>query len=534
MNVLKMSQQQQIQSLIRLGWSNRRISRETGMSRITVARYRSRFQSSPQVPAGVLEDSTQSSPLVPTDSGLLYPATKSLSVESHREVIWRKYTEGLSGQRIYQDLVEEDGYTGSYYSIKRFVRKIRGELQLSRFEVLPTQPGQEAQVDFAKGALVFHEDKHRWAWLFKMTLSFSGHAYEELVFSQDVETFLRCHEHAFSEFGGVPAMVKLDNLKSGVLQACLYDPVVNPQYRAFSEHWGFIPHPCAPRKPHHKGRVERDVCYTVNNALKGRKFESLADGNLYLKHWNKRWARTRIHGSKKCQVWKLFAEYEQKALGAVAEKPFPFFKLGARKVSLFGQIEVLGNYYPLPEAYLGETVEIHFNREDVRVYRKQILLKIFRTLSGKGRIAGACERDRPQRPAFLEALEGRLCAEARAIGPHCYALVRQILSREEDPMAIRRVRGINGLVNRYPSPVVDFACQSAMERHRPFYPAVKEACDNILATGAAQPSVPRLTQQHALIRSPHEYQALLSKEATGQTMTQSEIVNPGASYEAGF
>jgi transposase len=55
-----------------------------------------------------------------------------------------------------------------------------------------------------------------------MTLSHSRHSYEELVFRQDLETFIRCHENAFQAFGGVPAEVKIDNLKSGILQAHLY------------------------------------------------------------------------------------------------------------------------------------------------------------------------------------------------------------------------------------------------------------------------------------------------------------------------
>jgi transposase len=61
-------------------------------------------------------------------------------------------------------------------------------------------------------------NKNRRSWLFKMTLSFSRHSYEELVFRQDFETFVHCHENAFKSFGGVPETIKLDNLKSGVLK----------------------------------------------------------------------------------------------------------------------------------------------------------------------------------------------------------------------------------------------------------------------------------------------------------------------------
>ena len=41
------------------------------------------------------------------------------------EVIMAKVEVGLSAQRIYQDLVEENGFTDSYQSVKRFVRKLR-------------------------------------------------------------------------------------------------------------------------------------------------------------------------------------------------------------------------------------------------------------------------------------------------------------------------------------------------------------------------------------------------------------------------
>ena len=54
---------------------------------------------------------------------------------------------GLSAQRIYQDLVGENGFTDSYQSVKRFVRKLRGP-QPERIWCLECQPGEEIQLDF--------------------------------------------------------------------------------------------------------------------------------------------------------------------------------------------------------------------------------------------------------------------------------------------------------------------------------------------------------------------------------------------------
>ena len=58
---------------------------------------------------------------------------------------------GLSAQRIYQDLVEESGFTGSYQSVKRFVRRLKAR-QPERVWRMECQPGEEMQVDFCLGA----------------------------------------------------------------------------------------------------------------------------------------------------------------------------------------------------------------------------------------------------------------------------------------------------------------------------------------------------------------------------------------------
>jgi transposase len=509
-NVLKMDKQQQIQSLIGLGWTDRRIHRETGINRITIARYRKTLQSMPQVPTDVVPCQPESVPHVPTDSGPVYPATKSLFIEPYREVIWRKHTSGLTAQRIYQDMVEAVGYAGGYDSIKRYVRKMRGNATQRLFAHLPVVPGYEAQVDFGQGALVWKDGRYRWAWLFKMTLSFSGHAYEELVYRQDVETFLLCHEHAFAAFGGVPATVKLDNLKSGVLKASLYEPELNPLYQSFSEHWGFVPNPCPPAKPEHKGRVEKDVCYTKSNALRNRKFASLEEGNLFLKYWNKRWAQTRIHGSKKCQVLKLFTEFEQAALKPLAEKPFAFFKIGSRKVDPYGCIEVSGNFYPMPAAYLSQRVQVHFNSQDIKVYDNQFFITSFKTQSGKGHVASNPNYPAPGKSQFLEEMEGRACRHAKEIGPSCHALVHHILSVPNDPMALRRCLGINSLAKKHPAPVVEHACKLALERRRYSFGCVRDICEAGKVMSVAEPELP-LIQEHELIRNLHEYQTLLEE-----------------------
>ncbi len=184
-NVLKMAKKQQIEALAVLGWSDRMISKEIGVDRGTVSKYRKMLtENQPKVPT---EQNIQNPPIVPADQngtavGLVparLPSTKSSQLQPYLESIKTLYCKRLTAQRIYQDLVEQHGYRGSYDSVKRFVRKLRKRYRRYH-ERLPHLPGREAQVDFGKSTCyVMKNGRYRKVWLFKMTLSCSKHAYAD-------------------------------------------------------------------------------------------------------------------------------------------------------------------------------------------------------------------------------------------------------------------------------------------------------------------------------------------------------------------
>jgi hypothetical protein len=68
-------------------------------------------------------------------------------------VISAKVEVGLSAQRIYQDLVEQNGLSDSYQSVQRFVGKLK-ETQPQRVWRMEARPGEEVQVDFGLGAAI--------------------------------------------------------------------------------------------------------------------------------------------------------------------------------------------------------------------------------------------------------------------------------------------------------------------------------------------------------------------------------------------
>lgn len=250
-NFLSEDKKQIILALLRLKCSQREVQRRTGVRRETISKYGKA--------AGILApptvcsvgDTAKAATQVPPGSG---GVSRSLSAP-YQAQIEQALAAGLTAQRIYQDL-QDIGFTGRYWSVKRFVKRLKKQ-KPEVFARIEVPAGKEAQVDLGRGAPVLDPvtGKRKRPYLFRMVLSFSRHSYEEVIWKQDVGSFVRAHENAFRFFGGVPEIVVLDNLKAGVIQACFYDPTINPVYQAFAKHYGFEVLPCKVRRPEHKDYI---------------------------------------------------------------------------------------------------------------------------------------------------------------------------------------------------------------------------------------------------------------------------------------
>lgn len=347
-NTLKVAKVSSILELHSQGWSQRRIARELGVSRGAVER-QLRAVTVPTHTPRVADDSNRAT--APTGSEAAWPASNRATspqapsgsrslCEPLQVVILEKLEQRLSAQRIFQDLVSDHGFQGKYYSVRRYVAQLNQASPLP-FRRMEVEPGHEAQIDFGQGApLVDKDGRKRRTHVIRVVLSHSRKAYSESVLKQTTECFIRCLENAFLHFGGVPKTLVPDNLKAAVLRADWYDPDVNPKLRSFCEHYGTVLMPTKPRMPRHKGKVERGVDYVQENALKGRTFQSLTEQNEFLLHWEATIADTRIHGTTRRQVRKLFEESERAALRPLPLDRFPCFQESQRLAGRDGHITV--------------------------------------------------------------------------------------------------------------------------------------------------------------------------------------------------
>ena len=394
-NLLKMAISETIRTLHRRGWSQRRIAAELGINRETVARHIRQADPPPKpanaplgseadvgapkpanAPLGSEQDHGAAQLTLATPSSTPDPQPQSSrrasGCEPWRELIRTKCDLGLSAQRIYQDLVTDHGFVGSYYSVRRFVRRLEKSQELP-FRRIECEPGEEAQVDFGSGAPVVGPDgKRRKTHVLRVVLSHSRKGYSEAVYRQTTDDFLRCLEDAFRHFGGVPRRLILDNLKAAVKKADWFDPEINPKVRSFGEHYGTVFLPTRPYTPRHKGKVERGVDYVQENALRGRTFAALEEQNRFLHDWELTVADTRVHGTTRRHVGKHFAEVERAALLPLPVEPFPSFHEARRIVHRDGHVEVDHAYYSVPPEYLARRVWVRWDARLVRIFNDRM------------------------------------------------------------------------------------------------------------------------------------------------------------------
>lgn len=493
-NILNDEKKQQVLALGRLGWSLRRIEKETGVRRETVSGYLKAAgialrpqgswgrQPPPSKPANEVttdpgadksaDDAVTSKPAngVTTDFGEestvkpepVRPANSASASECEpfRHLIESALSRGRNAMAIWQDLVDQNGFREGYQSVKRFIRKLRGARMPEACGIIVTAAGEEAQVDYGTGPMARDPEtgKHRRTRLFVLTLGYSRKSVRLLVFRSSTRVWAELHEKAFRRLGGTTRVMVLDNLREGVLAPDIYDPSINPIYRDMLTHYGVVALPCRVRDPDRKGKVESGVGHAQKTPLKGLRFESLEEAQSYLDHWEATWADTRIHGTTKRQVAAMFAE-ERPALQLLPVEPFRYYQYGQRTVHLDGCVEVEAAYYGTPPGWIGRLIKVQWDGLHVRLLDPvtgQLLREHLRQERGRHRIN---PEDHPKQTPLSTS---RLLWRADQAGPHVGDLCRAI-HREQGEPAVRRILGVLSLAKKHGVAAVEDACAAALE-----------------------------------------------------------------------
>lgn len=467
-----MYQYRQVLVRMRQGESDRQIQAAGLMGRRTLGTLRKQAQEQGWLDVAMALPTDEDLAAVLRPPGISRVRVRS-SLEPFREQIEQWRVDGIDGTTIHAALKRRHGYTGSYSSVRRFMRSLANTMPRVT-SVLEFAPGEAAQVDFGKGPEItdVHTGEVFKTWVFVMVLAWSRHQYAELVRDQSIESWLGCHRRSFEHFNGVPAKVIIDNPKCAITKACYYDPQVQRSYADYAEGYDFLISPCPVADPQKKGRVESGVKYVKNNFMPLREFRDLADANQQLMGWVMQDAGNRIHGTTRTPPLKRFVETEQAMLKPLPDSAPECVRWVSAKLHGDCHLQVDKCRYSAPWRLVGQALDVRLSETTVRVYRQHELKAIHPRMTLAGQRHTVDEHLPPQHVAYKMRDPQWCLKQAEAIGPYCSRFMQRLLANRVLDR-LRAAQGVVGLAKRYGAVRLEAACRRALHFDNIQYRAVR-------------------------------------------------------------
>ena len=301
--------------------------------------------------------------------------------------------------------------------------------------------------------------------LFVAVLGASNYTYADATRTQQVPDWIASHQRAFQFFGGVTTAIVSDQLKSGVVVPCRYEPGVQRTYDVFAQHYGTVILPARPGKPRDKAKVEAGVLVATRwilARLRHETFFSLAALNAriaeLLADLNAR--PMRLYRASRRE---LFERLDQPALRPLPAEAFVYseWKVDAR-VNIDYHVEVHGHYYSVPYALLHEHVDACLTATMVEIFHRGQRIAAHRRSAARGQHTTDPAHMPRAHQRHLEWTPSRLIDWARTIGAQTAALVAAILADRPHPeQGYRSCLGILRLAKRYGPARLEAACARA-------------------------------------------------------------------------
>lgn len=403
-------------------------------------------------------------------------------IECYRDYIADQLKVGVTVATIHQRLVDEHCLDASVASVRRWVRaNLPEEARRAQVTVLRDTPpaGQEAQIDYGKLGMWFdsRSGRRRTVWAFVMVLACSRYMFVRPTLVMDQAEWTQAHVEAFAFFGGVPARLVPDNLRTGVDRPDLYDPKINRSYAELAAHYGALVDPARAFKPKDKARVERPMPYVRDSFWRGREFTSLEAMRADALCWS-----SDVAGQRVCRPLEgaapgaVFAAVEAPALRPLPVAPFVLATWSAAKVGPDIHAKVGATLYSLPWRFLGDRVDARSTTSMVQFFLGGELIKTHpRKERGKQTDLGDYP---PEKIAFHMRTPTWCRRRATEIGPACEAVIGELLAQDA-LFRLRAAQGVLGLADKHDPGRLEAACAKATAAGDPSYRTIK----GILAAG---------------------------------------------------
>lgn len=343
-----------IVTLHRLGWSSRRIAKETGVARNTVRRILARIEQQRSEGHTVLPD---------------LPVRRGSQLDAH-EAFLRELLErhpDATAVRVHEEL-QKQGFVGGYTIVKDWLRRYRPVPKQEPVARLETPPGQQGQQDWSPYTVRFTRVEQAVMQCFSLVLSYSRRHYLDFGERQDFYSLIRQHECAFDRFGGVPEEILYDRQKAVVLGRENGRDLYNPKFLAFATHYGFTPVALPPRKPGWKGKVEKPFQHVESHLLNARDFRDPAHLREFTTWWLDHVSDPHPHRRTGEPPLVRFERDERDRLLPLPAHPFDTAEVGYRVVDREGFVLWDTVPYAAPYALLLDLVVVRATADEVVIY----------------------------------------------------------------------------------------------------------------------------------------------------------------------
>jgi len=502
-----------IKEILRLKWSsglsNRKIARSCALARSTVAEYLMRAQA-----AGL------SWPL-PAEwddarlENLFFPPVAYMPADQRPMPNWaeihREYKrKGVTLSLLWQEYKAQSP-TGYQYS--QFCERYRA--WTGRLDPCMRQEhkaGEKLFVDYAGQTVPVMDattGEVRQAQIFLAVLGASNYTYVEATWSQTLPDWIGSHVRALAFFGGVPAVIVPDNLKSGVTKPCRYEPDINFTYLELSDHYSTAILPARVKKPKDKAKVENGVLVAERwllAPLRNRQFFSLVELNQALGELlltlNQR-PFQKMPGSRQS----LFETLERPALLPLPLMPYQYGEWKKALVNVDYHLEAEGHYYSVPYQLIKEQVEIRLSQKTVECFHlgKRVASHVRSYDTGKSTTLP--EHRSPAHRYYLEWTPEKIVHWAETIGPEASNLAKAIMqSRPHPQQGVNSCLGIVKLAKEYGAERLEAACHRALTIQALSYKSLKSILKHGLdKLSLPAPQSPSRLRSHANVRGRQYY-----------------------------
>jgi transposase len=346
--------------------------------------------------------------------------------------------------------------------------------------------------------------------LFVAVLGASNYTYAEATLTQQVPDWIASHQRAFAFVGGVTAAVVCDQLKSGVVIPCRYEPGLQRTYEELAQPYGTVIVPARPANARDKAKVEVAVQVVerwILARLRHETFFSLAALNAriaaLLTDLNAR--PMRLYRARRRD---LFERLDQPALRPLPAEAFVYGEGKTARVNVDYHVELHGHYYSVPYTLVPEAVDVRASATTVEIFHRGQRVGAHARRDVRGRHTTDPTHMPKAHQQHLEWTPSRIIGWAQTIGPHTAALVEAILADRPHPeQGYRSGLGILRLAKRDDPARLEAACARAgsvaARSYRHVDSILKHGLDQV-ALPAAGPS-PALSAVHEHVRGSQYY-----------------------------